>query len=168
MERVIYLYGRYGAGDASRPTELQRKRQAAANSLGFELIQVQMPAPEDFGHATEMILRARGEGLLLSPNNTNFILRTEISQFATEHRLPAIGAVREQATAGLLMSYGGNLTWVFRTTAAYVDKILRGAKPADLPIEQATFELVINQKTAKTFGITILQSLLLRADEVIQ
>jgi putative ABC transport system substrate-binding protein len=82
--------------------------------------------------------------------------------------LPAIGPSREQVVAGLLMSYGNNLTWLFRTAAAYVAKILSGAKPADLPIEQTSFELVINLKTAKALRLTIPQSLLLRADEVIQ
>jgi ABC-type uncharacterized transport system substrate-binding protein len=69
---------------------------------------------------------------------------------------------------GLQLSYGNNLAWVFRKSAEYVDKILRGAKPADLPIEQSTFELVLNLKTAKALGLTIPQSLLARADEVIQ
>jgi len=168
VRRVIFLFGRFGAADAARIAEMQRNRDAAAKALGIDLIRIEMPTPQDFGGATAAILRERGEAMLLSPNANNFLLRHEISEFATRHRLPVIGAIREQAVAGILMSYGSNLTWVFRTTAAYVDKILRGAKPADLPIEQTTFELVINLKTAKALGLTIPQSLLLRADEVIQ
>jgi putative ABC transport system substrate-binding protein len=168
VKRVIYLFGRFGAGDVTRVAELQRNRDAAAKSMGVDLIRIEMPAPEDFDRAAATIVRERGEAILLSPNTTNFILRNVISEFATQHRLPAIGAAREQAFAGLLMSYGRNLTWVLRTTADYVDKILRGAKPADLPIEQSTFELVINLKTAKALGLSIAQPLLLRADEVIQ
>jgi putative ABC transport system substrate-binding protein len=166
--RVAFLSGRFGAGDVARAAELQRNRDAAAKALAMDLVRIEMPAPEDFVSATSAILRERAEALLISPNATNFILRNEISEFAARHRLPAIGAVREYAAAGLLMSYGNNLTWLFRTTAAYVDKILRGAKAADLPIEQTTFELVINLKAAKVLGLTIAQPLLLRADEVIQ
>ena len=113
-------------------------------------------------------MRERADGLLISPNATNFILRNEISEFALRHRLPAVGQNRELAAAGLLLSYGNNVAWVFQKSAEYVDKILRGAKPADLPIEQSTFELVINLKTAKALGLAVPQSLLLRADEVIQ
>ena len=152
----------------TRAAELQRNRDAAAKALGMDLVRIEMPAPEDFVSATSAILRERAEALLLSPNATNFILRNEIGEFAVRHRLPAIGNVREHAAAGLLMSYGNNLTWLFRTTAAYVAKILRGAKAADLPIEQTTFELVINLKTAKALGLAIAPPLLLQADEVIQ
>jgi putative ABC transport system substrate-binding protein len=168
IKRVVWLHGRFGAGNATRVVELQRNRDAAAKALGVDLIDIEMPAPEDFDRATATIVRERDDAILLSPNATNMMLRNEIGEFAARHRLPAIGATRELAVAGLLMSYGNNLTWVFRTTAAYVDKILRGAKPADLPIEQTTFELVINLKTAKALGLTIPQSLWLRADEVIQ
>ena len=167
--RVVFLAsGRFGAGNAASIAELQRNRDAAAKALGMDLMRIEMPTPQDFGGATAVILREHGEALLISPNPTNFILRSEISEFATRHRLPAIGNIREFAAAGLLMSYGHNPTWVYRTTAVYVDKILRGAKPADLPIEQSTFELVINLKTAKALGLTIPQALLLRADEVIR
>ncbi len=92
-----------------------------------------------------------------------------IVDLAARNRLPAMYQWREFAEAGGLMSYGANLLDLYPRAAVYVDKILRGAKPADLPVEQATkFELVINLKTAKTLGLTIPQSLLLRADQVIQ
>ncbi len=90
-------------------------------------------------------------------------------EYATRQRLPMISELRQFAEAGALMSYGASLADLFRRAAGHVDKILRGTKPADLPVEQPTkFELVINAKTAKTLGLTVPQSLLLRADEVIQ
>jgi putative ABC transport system substrate-binding protein len=97
------------------------------------------------------------------------VLRGEIADFVLQQRLPTISPSREQTNAGALMSYNVDSATIFRRAATYVDKILKGAKPADLPIEQPTkFELVINLKTAKTLGLTIPPSLLGRADEVIQ
>ena len=168
VRRVVFLHGRFGAGNAASVAEIKRNRDAAAKALGIDLVPIEMVTPQDFGNAAAAILRERGEALLISENSMNFFLRNEIAEFATRHRLPAIGGIRELAIAGSLMSYGNNLRASLRTTAVYVDKILRGAKPADLPIEQTTFELVINLKTAKAIGLTIPQSLLLRADEVIQ
>ena len=98
-----------------------------------------------------------------------FADRSLIVDFATRTRLPSIFANRESVELGGLISYGVNLADISRRAATYVDKILKGAKPADLPVEQPTnFELVINLKTAKTLGLSVPQSLLLRADEVIQ
>ncbi len=95
--------------------------------------------------------------------------RKEIAAFAAASRLPSMYEIREFVDAGGLMSYGTNLADLWRRAAVYVDKILKGAKPADLPVEQPTkFELVINLKTAKTLGLTIPQSILIRADEVMQ
>lgn len=168
VRRVAYLYGRYFGGTEKARAELWRSREVAAKALGFDLIPIEMPAPQDFGSATAAVLRERADALLISPNATNFILRNEIGAFALRHRLPAVGDVRELAAAGLLLSYGNDIAWSRRRSAEYVDKILRGAKPADLPIERSTFELVINLRTAKALGLTIPQSLLLRADEVIQ
>jgi putative ABC transport system substrate-binding protein len=168
VRRVVYLYGSFGAGDEKTFEERMRNREAAAKALGVDLIRIQMPAPQDFASASAAVLRERADALLISPNSTNFILRNEISEFALRHRLPVVAATRELAAAGVLLSYGNNLAWVFRKSAEYVDKILRGAKPADLPIEQSTFELVLNLKTAKALGLTLPQSLLLRADEVMQ
>ena len=95
--------------------------------------------------------------------------RTRVAELAAKNRLPAVYGIRDHVEAGGLMAYSANVNEMFRRAATYVDKILKGTKPADLPVEQPTrFELVINLKTAKALGLTIPQSLLLRADEVIR
>jgi len=111
----------------------------------------------------------RPDGLVVLMDNLTFRHRKEIVAFAAKMRLPAIYQVKEFADAGGLLSYGLNMPEQFRRSAFYVDKILRGARPSDLPVEQPTkFELVVNMKTAKALGIPIPQSILLRADRVIQ
>jgi putative tryptophan/tyrosine transport system substrate-binding protein len=97
------------------------------------------------------------------------LARDKIAELATSHKLPAIYQSREFVAVGGLMSYGANQTELFRYVAAYVDKILKGSKPADLPVQQPVkFELAINLKTAKAIGLTVPQSMLMRADEVIE
>jgi putative ABC transport system substrate-binding protein len=128
-----------------------------------------MNAPQDFDATSVAVVREHPDALLLSPNPTNFVLRKELATLALKQRWPAMAARHEEALAGMLMSYGPSIPDISRSVAIYVDKIFKGAKPADLPIEQPTkFELVINLKTAKALGLTIPQPLLLRADEVIQ
>jgi putative ABC transport system substrate-binding protein len=113
--------------------------------------------------------RARAGALTVLPSGTFTNERRRLVDVAAKNRLPAVYPWREFVDAGGLMSYGPDFADLFRRAATYVDKILKGAKPADLPVEQPTkFELVINLKTAKALGLTIPQSLLLRADEVIQ
>jgi ABC-type uncharacterized transport system substrate-binding protein len=108
-------------------------------------------------------------GLVVLGDPTIAIHRNRIAELAVKSQLPAISTVRESAEAGLLMAYGTNFHELWRRTATYVDKILKGAKPGDLPVEQPTkFDLLINLKTAKALGLTIPPSLLLRADHIIE
>jgi putative ABC transport system substrate-binding protein len=128
-----------------------------------------MRGPDDLPGAFAAITRGRPEALLVlaDPFLSNY--QTQIVDFAAKNRLPAIHPFRESVEAGGLMAYGVDIPDMYRRAATYVDKILRGANPADLPIEQPTkFEFVINIKTARTLGLTIPQSLLLRAERVVE
>jgi putative ABC transport system substrate-binding protein len=142
--------------------------QATAHTLGLEVITSEIRRADDIAPAFEA-LRERADALYVCPDplmNTN---RTRINILAVGARLPTIHGIREYVEAGGLMSYGLNLPDQFRRAADYVDKILRGAKPADIPVEQPTkFDLVINLTTAKALGLTIPEAFLLRADEVIE
>ena len=143
--------------------------QAAARVLGVTLQALEVKDPRDFPGAFSAMTRKRPDALLtfISPLTTAY--RPIIVEFATKNRLPTMFAGREAVEAGGLMSYAPNVPDMFRRAAIYVDKILKGAKPGDLPIEQPTkFELVINLKTAKALGLTIPKSVLLQADQVIQ
>jgi len=143
--------------------------RTAARSMGVEIRSVEVRKASDLDLALEAVAATRPGALLTLTNGMFLANRTRIVEFAARSRLPAIFPDREFAQAGGLMAYGPSLTANFHRAAFYVDKILKGAKPADLPIEQPTkFELVINLKTARALGITIPQSLLLRADEVIR
>ena len=125
--------------------------------------------PNELEGAFSAIVRARSNALIMLPSPMLFFERLRIVELAAAQRLPAMYPVREPVAIGGLFSYGANLADLFRRAATYVDKILKGAKPGDLSIEQPTkFDLVINLKTAKTLGITVPQTLLVRADEIIQ
>jgi len=139
-------------------------------SLGFKLHPVELREPKlDVESAFRAAVRSRAEGLFVLETVNIFRERSQIAQLALKHRLPTSFAFREYVDAGGLGSYGVNFPDMGRRAAIYVDRILKGAKPADLPVEQATkFELVINLKTAKALGLTIPQSLLQRADQVIE
>jgi putative ABC transport system substrate-binding protein len=154
------------------PEKLAARRKdedAEAQTIGVTVFRVELNAPSEFDSATAAIIRGRPDALSLASSPINSRLGKEIAEFAIKHRLPSAGATRGLALAGILLSYGPDLTVMCRRAADYVDKILKGAKPGDLPIEQPTkFELVINLKTAKALGLTIPPSLLGRADEVIQ
>jgi putative tryptophan/tyrosine transport system substrate-binding protein len=142
--------------------------QTAARTFGLEVATVEIRRAEDIAPAFEA-LKGRADALYVCSDpliNTN---RTRINILAVGARLPTVHAFREHVEAGGLMSYGANFPDLFRRAGDYVDKILRGAKPADLPVEQPTkFELVINRTTAKALGLTIAESFLLRADEIIE
>ena len=143
--------------------------QAAAQKLGVQVLTVNARTPEDIERGIAMMRRERAEGVIVAADAFFILQRRQIAELALRHRLASIAANREHAEAGDLMSYGQNVADFYRRAATFVDKILKGAKPGDLPIEQpAIFELVINRKTAKTLGITIPQELLLRADKVIE
>jgi putative tryptophan/tyrosine transport system substrate-binding protein len=151
------------------PYTVTKPIDAAARSLGVELIALEVRGPTDFDRAIADATRAHVGGLLVASTPMTAIYRKEIADLAKGQQLPSIALFRSQAEAGLLMTYGPSIASEFRSAATFVDKILRGAKPGDLPVEQPTkFELVINIKTAQAIGIAIPRSLLLRADELIQ
>jgi putative ABC transport system substrate-binding protein len=139
-----------------------------ARLLSLEATVFEIQRTEDIALAFEA-LKGRADALYVTPDPVTIVNRVRISTLALGARLPTIYAVREPVEAGGLMSYGPNWPHMFRRAADYVDKILRGTKPADIPVEQPTkFDLVINLTTAKALGVTIPESLLLRADEVIE
>jgi putative ABC transport system substrate-binding protein len=142
----------------------------AARALGVRLQFVEATRdPADFDRAFSDMTSARAGALTVLPSNRFLREHKRLVDLAAKNRLPAVYTAREFVDAGGLMSYGANEPDLFRRAATYVDKILKGAKPGDLPVEQPTkFELVINLKTAKALGLTIPQSVLARADEVIQ
>jgi putative ABC transport system substrate-binding protein len=144
--------------------------EAAARSLRVELRAVKVHRPDDLETALGEARKGRAEALIVLGSPFFFAHRARLVELAAKHRLPAMYFQREFVVgSGGLMSYGPNLRDLFRRAATYVDKILKGAKPADLPVEQPTkFELVVNAKTAKALGLTIPPSVLARADEVIQ
>jgi putative ABC transport system substrate-binding protein len=146
-----------------------RETQAAAAKASLALVQFEFRVPADLARAFAEFVSAKAEALLVPPDITFGTHRVRIAELAAEARLPAIYGDRRAVESGGLLSYGPNVVENYRRSAAYVDKILRGAKPADLPVEQPTkIELVINLKTAKALGLTVPQTLLNRADEVIE
>jgi putative tryptophan/tyrosine transport system substrate-binding protein len=142
--------------------------QTTARALGLEVTALEIRRPEDITPAFEAV-KSGADALYISPDaliNTN---RIRVNTLALGARLPTMSSVREYVAAGSLISYGPNFPDLWRRAAEFVDKILRGAKPADIPVEQPTkFDLVINITTAKALGLTIPESFLLRADEVIE
>jgi putative tryptophan/tyrosine transport system substrate-binding protein len=145
-----------------------REVEAATRTLGLETASAEIRRAEDIAPAFEG-LKGRAEALYVLPDPLLFANRIRINTLALGARLPTLHALREYVETGGLISYGTNWPDQWRRAADYVDKILRGAKPADLPIEQPTkFDLVINVTTAKVLGLTIPESFLLRADEVIE
>jgi ABC-type uncharacterized transport system substrate-binding protein len=146
-----------------------RDAEAAARSLGFQVWPAEVRRPEDLEKAFASMARERAEAIAPASSNMFRAHRGRIAELATRHRLPSIFDAMVYVEAGGLMSYGPDAKAIFWRLATYVDRILKGAKPGDLPIEQPSkFELAINLKTAKTLGLTIPSSVLLRADQVIQ
>jgi putative tryptophan/tyrosine transport system substrate-binding protein len=148
---------------------IARGTQVAAQSLGVQLQSLGVRGPEELDRAFSAMKEARAGALIVESSSLLFTSRTRLADLALKNRLPTMFAQREYTEAGGLMAYAADFSDLFRRTATFVDKILKGAKPADLPVEQPTkFELVINLKTAKALGLTIPPSLLGRADEIIQ
>lgn len=146
----------------------ERSLEAAAEKLNVELYPVNVRTFDELESAFAQMTQNR-VGTILVRGSLFYVRRQQVADLALKHRLPAIHALREYAQAGLLLTYGANLADLYRRAAGYVDRIAKGAKPSDLPVEQPTkFELVINLRTAKALGLTVPQSLLLRADEVIR
>jgi len=146
-----------------------KQMEAAARVLGLPLQVLTVRGPSEFERAFAAASEARADAMLVSPSPLLSFHRKALVDLAAKHRLPAMYGNRESVETGGLMSYGPSYPALFRRAAAYVDKLLKGARPADLPIEQpAKFELVINLKTANALGLTIPQSVSLRADELIQ
>jgi putative ABC transport system substrate-binding protein len=158
--------------DNSGSVQETRDTEAAARTLGFEVVTVEIRRAEDIAPAFGDI-KGRADALYVSGDAVLTTLLTsqqfDINSFAVSEKLPTMFNQRAMAEKGGLMSYGASFLSLFRRTAEFVDKILRGAKPADIPVEQpTTFELVINLKTAKALGLTVPPMLLARADEVIE
>ncbi len=146
-----------------------RQTQRAAETLHIKLQRVDVRQPEEFGNAFSVIANERPDALTVMADRFILTHRAQIIAFGTKSRLPGMFPYWEFVEEGGLMAYGPSYADMFRRSATYVDKILKGVKPADLPVEQPTkFELIINLKTAKTLGLTIPQTLLLRADQVIE
>jgi putative tryptophan/tyrosine transport system substrate-binding protein len=152
----------------SRPPAL-KAIEAASTSLGVSLHKEPVSTVEDFDGAFATMTRERLDGFLVVASPVTIYWRARLAELALAHQLPGVFADKGNVEAGGLMSYGPDNDDLTRRAALYIDKILNGAKPADLPVEQATkFELVVNLKTAKALGLKITESFLLRADEVIE
>ena len=150
-------------------SETLKATEAAAASLGLRLRLVEVRGADDIDGAFDTIARERSEALLVAQSSMFLTERRRIADHVAKHRLPSIFPAREYAVLGGLLSYGTSIADRFRRSATYVDKILKGAKPADLPIEQPTkFELVINARAAKALELAIPPLLLAQADEVIE
>jgi len=143
--------------------------EAAARTLGVQVYLAEARTAEDFEGAFAAMTRERAGAVLVVAAPVTFTQRARLAELSLRHRLPGIFSFKENADAGGLMSYGPDLSDMLHRSAAFVDKILRGAKPADLPVEQASkYELIVNLRTARALGLTIPQSVLVRADQLIE
>lgn len=165
IQRVAVLYNPF---DPNKGEEV-RQMQGPARTLGITLQVAEAGDAGALERAVDAAVRERADALMVLPDPLTLNERRRIADLATKHRLPAIYGFKEFVTAGGLMSYGTMQPDLYRRAAAHVDKVLRGANPANVPVEQATrFELVINAKAAKALGIVLPHTLLLRADQLIE
>ena len=164
LSRVALLWNPPG----SAPDYL-KDTQLAARSLGMTIQSVEVRKADDFEGAFAAVLKGRAQALVVGPGQFMFTYQNKIVEFATKNALPSIYVWKDPVSAGGLLAYGVDIPRAYRRAAYYVDKILKGAKAGDLPIEQPTkYDFVVNLKTAKALGVTIPESILLRADEVIR
>ena len=164
VTRVAVLWGPYPFSAA-----VLREVESASRTLGLTLHEIEVRKPIELDSAFERMTAWRAEALLVLPHPMFVAQRMHIVELAAKHQLPSTYHLKQFVEVGGLMSYAPDVAQMSRRAAVYVDKILKGAKPGDLPVEQPTkFELVINLKTAKALGLKVPQSLLLRADEVIR
>jgi len=163
LSRVAILW------DAHNPITGQTWLALVARLTGVRLQVVEVQGPQDFEQAVAAARTDQADALIVPASGLFAMHPTRIAALAVQSRLPTLGPIREFAEAGCLMTYGPNTAELFRRTAVYVDKILKGAKPADLPVEPPPrFELVINQKTAQALGLTIPPPLRAQADALLQ
>src|SRR5207249_12323463 len=162
ISRVALLYDPANQGNVSTAKEVQK----AAHPLGLTIQSIEVRSMDDFERVFAALKKDRPDGLYVSGGQLTNAKDKLIAEFALKSRLPSTYSRREAVAAGGLMSYGVDLVDLYRRTATYVDKIIKGAKPADLPVERPRkFELVINLKAAKQIGLTIPETLLYRADK---
>jgi putative tryptophan/tyrosine transport system substrate-binding protein len=168
VSRVAALWhpGAYGERTMNN---MLKATEAVARTLGIQLQLIEVRGAEELERAFFTVMKERAEALFLFPSPMLFLARRRIVELAATHRLPSVSQAREFVEVGGLIAYGANINDLFRRSTVYVDKILKGAKPADLPVEQPTrFELVINLKAAKTLGIDVPLPLMIQADEMIE
>ena len=167
--KVVRVAVFYNPTNSTSVRDVKKVLPVAARALGLTLQPWEVRAAGDFEKVFAALNKERRDGLYVSTGALMSNNQKWIVDFALKSRLPSVYVRREFVDAGGLMSYGADIADSYRRVATYVDKILKGAKPADLPVEQSTkFELVINQKTAKQIGVTISQTVLARADKVIR
>ncbi len=165
LSRIAVLF------DSASPPDLSQLRaiEGTGKRLNVEILSLDAATPRELEKAFTAVSRSRADAFVALPSARNFFNRQIIADLAREKGVPGISGLTEFTRAGGLISYGVNLIDMYRRSAYFVDKLLKGSKPADLPVEQPTkFELVINLTTAKALGLTVPPSLLVRADEVIQ
>jgi putative ABC transport system substrate-binding protein len=168
MSRVVGLWQPDAYSEATNDS-MKKETAETATALGVQLQLIEVWKPDEFERAFSDIARLQADALLEFPSPMFFVERKHIVDLATTHRLPAMYNAREFVQLGGLIAYGANILDLNRRTADFVDKILKGTKPSDLPVEQPTkFELAINHKTATALGLSIPQSLLATADEIVE
>jgi putative ABC transport system substrate-binding protein len=168
VSRVAALW-HPGAYAERTPSAMVQETEAAARTLGMQLQRVEVRGPDELDRAFSTMTRERAEALIVLPSAMLYNERRRLVDLAARHRLPAMYQAREMVELGGLIAYGASIPDLIRRSATHVDKILKGAKPADLPVEQpTTFELVVNLKTAEALGVTVPRTLLFQATEVIR